>query len=259
MTTPIAPALLSAPGQIDENRALRKYAALLDSLLAELPGPAALPQLGQRLLAAVGSDQGAIVASVPVKPACAAGCSACCSLQASAFVHELIAIWLWLQETRTPAELEQQRERVERAAAHRRQHVDSTAAAVRLLPCPLLDARGGCGVHAVRPLVCAGGHSLDAGDCSRWNAAVGTGASGIALKQLKGLRQLSQATLQATAAVLRARGLDAGRYELTQGLADLWADPDRIERWARGEKVFEHRDYGVAATGTPPAIPSKPA
>lgn len=97
-------------------------------------------------------------------PACAAGCSYCCHVNADATRGEVLAVAEHIRATRTPKELSS--------------FVEALASTVRLvstmgdddrwsqkIPCALLGHDGRCTVYEARPLRCRAFHSNSAEVC----------------------------------------------------------------------------------------------
>jgi Fe-S-cluster containining protein len=97
-------------------------------------------------------------------PACSAGCSYCCHVHVDVTLPELVAIARHLERTLSVAELAAQVRKLS-AQAEAVEGLSDEARWAARIPCALLDDRGLCSVHAVRPLRCRAFHSLDAEAC----------------------------------------------------------------------------------------------
>jgi hypothetical protein len=109
----------------------------------------------------------AVAAAAPEepRPACARGCADCCHQRVELTAPEVLAL------SRHLGALDDDRRAVLAA------RLDETATALaglssrdhhlRQIACALLDADGGCAVHAARPLACRRAHSIDAAACAR--------------------------------------------------------------------------------------------
>jgi len=176
-----------------------------------------------------------LVAQSPQRAAqaCAAGCCFCCSLPVDMTVPEALRIVAYVQAALPPA-----------LAALLRQRLASTAAqlhglsfeehAQARIPCALL-VDGRCTVYAVRPLACRAWTSASRDCCE----AVFHG------DPVTMLPPLDTWTYDAVWSV--ARGLAAGvtqarldgtTYELHSILHHLFATPDAVQQWLRGEEAF---------------------
>jgi Fe-S-cluster containining protein len=122
---------------------------------------------------------------VEVRPACKSGCAYCCHQNVMVGPREVFALWDYVREHWTAAELEELRARVEegrrmvwRALGYEgkgngprrvpHESVVPRLAAIRR-PCPFLDRETNrCRVYPVRPLGCRHEHSTDAGVCKAY-------------------------------------------------------------------------------------------
>lgn len=172
-------------------------------------------------------------AEVP-QPACAPGCATCCSVNVATLPIEGAAAAAFLRRrlplgqvrARAAALLEfhdrvRWREDGERIHDH--------------LSCPLLDDRGRCSIHPVRPLACRGLSSLDAGDCRRAVSEPGESAGSVRMNLLQ--KALYDEAIGALAAALRARGLDARCRDVSGMTGVFLADPTRASLYAAGQPV----------------------
>lgn len=168
--------------------------------------------------------------------ACRAGCSACCTVNVATLPVEGIAVAGYLRQRLTPAEI------AGRAAAllafHDQVRWCEDDERIRVgLVCPLLDARGACLVHPVRPLACRGISSLDAEECRRALAerASDDGAGVVRMNLLQ--KALYDEALDAVTSALSARGLDARTRDVS-GMAGVFlADAGRVEDYVAGSRV----------------------
>ncbi|MDK9718034.1 MAG: YkgJ family cysteine cluster protein [Trichlorobacter sp.] len=96
--------------------------------------------------------------------ACKLGCSHCCVLNVSVLLPEAVAIAGWLSMHCVGTACAAQLKRLQRHALHVRWMEDSERIH-RQTVCPFVDARGGCSIYPVRPLVCRAVTSLNKEDC----------------------------------------------------------------------------------------------
>lgn len=96
--------------------------------------------------------------------ACSAGCPHCCVLNVAVLLPEAMRIAQWKSERLGPAELAvlQKELRVHRSWTRWMEDDERIA---KQMTCPLLDERGSCTIHPVRPLSCRGVSSLDSARC----------------------------------------------------------------------------------------------
>ena len=96
--------------------------------------------------------------------ACKLGCSHCCVLSVSVLLPEAVAIAAWLSMHCAGAGCAAQLKRLQ-AHALRVRWMEDSERIHKQIACPFLDARGGCGIYPVRPLVCRSVTSLDTEAC----------------------------------------------------------------------------------------------
>jgi len=97
-------------------------------------------------------------------PACAAGCSFCCHVNAYATAPEVLAIADHLRKTLPDEGLAKLRDKLVEHVS-RVSPLDDEARWTAKIPCFLLDGAGRCSIYEVRPLRCRAFHSRDAGEC----------------------------------------------------------------------------------------------
>lgn len=188
--------------------------------------------LERRIARALGSDRERAAAP----PACGPGCAACCTVNVATLAPEGIAIAAFLRRRLSPAEIAARAEAL--LAFHERVRWCEDGERIRTgLACPLLDARGACLVHPVRPLACRAISSLDPGECRRALeervSEEGDGAVRMNLLQ----KALYDRALEAVATALSARGLDARTRDVS-GMAGVFlADAATVEGYLAGERV----------------------
>jgi hypothetical protein len=178
---------------------------------------------------------GAAAAEPPERPvACRAGCSTCCTSKVLVMAPEALRIAAHLRASLDEPALAVSLERIRAADAATRglsRHERAEAG----VPCPLLDERGACSVHAVRPLVCAGWNSTDVAACERHFAAPATAP--IAPMHRPGY-ELANAVLAGLGWAARELGLDATPLELIAAVRTALERPSAAERWLARLPVF---------------------
>ena len=165
---------------------------------------------------------------------CRAGCSTCCAAKVLVMAPEVLRIVAHLRASLDPGSLAALLERV-RAADARTRGKTRLERAEAGEPCPLLDERGACSVHAVRPLVCAGWTSIDVSACERHFADPGTEP---AAPMHAPSYELANAVLAGIGWALKERGLDAAPLELIAALRIALERPNAGERWLGRLPVF---------------------
>jgi Fe-S-cluster containining protein len=169
-------------------------------------------------------------------PVCSEGCAWCCYASVLTTIPEVLRIAQHLRQTLTAAELEVVKARVADVANKTRE----LTAADRFreqIPCPMLDvASGACTVHETRPSICRAYNSCDVGACIR---AFDTKNL---LEPIRGNPLMQKSITAVWAGLIAAceiEGLDPGGIELSSGLHFALSEPDALERWLAGERVFD--------------------
>ena len=160
---------------------------------------------------------------------CSKGCATCCMLRVSATAAEIFLIARFIEAT-APAyakagiDLQQ---RLHEADARTRGLDDAQRVQLRQR-CPFI-AQGACTIYKVRPLACRGHASHSRKAC------VDAAAGRVNEVPFSGPHRLVRAFVQsALQAVLRARGLAYGVYELNQALVLALRDPALAGAWQGG-------------------------
>jgi hypothetical protein len=167
------------------------------------------------------------------RPACRAGCAACCTVNVATLAVEGIAVAAFLRGLLRPAEIAPRADAL--LAFHERVRWCDDAERIHLgLACPFVDERGACIVHPVRPLACRAVTSLDPADCRRALAerAGDDGDGTVRMNLLQ--RALYDESLQALAAALSERGLDARTRDVSGMVGVFLADESRAGAWLSG-------------------------
>jgi Fe-S-cluster containining protein len=214
-------------------------------ILRENPSLAGAVELGRRVMAATSRLAGGLLAHAEAgSVACAAGCDHCCHQSVGVTAPEAFAIVEHLKRSWSAAALESFAARI----AQRVERTRGLTADQRFspeLPCPFL-ASGQCSIYEVRPLVCRGMNSLDAGECEQRlrdpearARFVAEGRGGHTYLEPIRAAQAVSAGLQLGVSELYA--LDMRPLELTAALHVLLgsAADDATSAWLRGGKPLE--------------------
>jgi len=160
--------------------------------------------------------------------ACAPGCFFCCYLPVDVLAPEAFRIAAYLQQTRSPAELTELVYRLGTYGPH----------ALGTRPCVFLS-QGRCSIYEVRPMVCRGYNSLSKERCEAYYYDASVDLTGTK-DRVAG--RLAEAMEDGVIAGLNALGLNAQWYDLPSALLRALETDDGLERWARGEEVFQGCD-----------------
>lgn len=203
--------------------------------------------------AAAASDRAAELARAavareppPAPVACEKGCDACCVSKVVAVAPEMIRIADYLRRTLDPGAIEALAERV-RAADERTRGLSRRERALAGVPCPLL-VDGACSVHEVRPLLCRGWTSLDAGACRQHFADPG----GVPVAPAHAVQyELASAVLAGLALAARDAGKDGSLLELVAALRIALDRPEAAARWDARLPVFSTARDAEGSSGDP--------
>jgi uncharacterized protein len=165
--------------------------------------------------------------------ACKKGCAFCCfGAEVHASPPEVFRIADYLDERSNGRKKTALAARIaDVAAAKAANRAQTTAPAV--YPCPLLDA-GRCGVYAVRPLVCRGFNSYDAGICERHKI----GGEKVTIKGYAHQDAIAQATLRGLQRGCAEAGRVGAAVDLAPALHIALTELDARRRWIAGDDVF---------------------
>jgi len=179
---------------------------------------------------------GATESEPPDKPiACQKGCSVCCQAKVLVVAPEVLRIAAHLREALSEEALRALIDRV-RQADDKTRGLSRVARAEAHVACPLLDAEGGCSVHATRPLVCRSWTSYDAEACERyWQAPSGK----LTPPQYAVGYELSQAILAGLGKACFDAGRDGTPLELIAALRIALERPNAGERWHKRLPVLQ--------------------
>jgi hypothetical protein len=230
---PLAPATRYTPAVL-EGIADGERAALAP-VLAQRNEGAVIEAAAQALARAEALIDAAVRMEPPDQPvACKAGCSTCCSSKVLALAPEVIRVAAHLRASLDAGAFALLVERVRAvdARTHGLSRVERVEAGV---PCPLLDDRGGCSVHGVRPVVCAAWNSIDVTACERHFADP---ASVAVAPSHRPAYEVANAVLAGLGWAAKDHGLDATPLELVAALRIALERPNAAERWLARLPVF---------------------
>jgi len=167
--------------------------------------------------------------------ACRAGCSYCCHVRVDVLAHEAIALVRYLK-SQIPEE--QARAIAARVGANADRLATMTpdqhnAARVQ---CAFLVA-GRCSVYPVRPLACAGFHSLDVGKCER--AYNDPADLTDPIPMVGEVKEIETAAAAGVRQALRGLKLDDQPMELHNAVAALLREPGLTGRWRAGRSLLK--------------------
>jgi hypothetical protein len=202
-------------------------------------GEAAFVALVAMLERRIAMELEADSAAAGPRPACRAGCAACCTVNVATLPLEGIAVAGFLRSRLAPAEVAGRADAL--LAFHERVRWCEDEERIRLgLTCPFLDERRACLVHPVRPLACRAVTSLDPAECRRALAerAGDEGDDGDGTVRMNLLQKaLYDEAIQALVAAVSERGLDARTRDVS-GMAGVFlADGERAAAWMAGSPL----------------------
>jgi Fe-S-cluster containining protein len=166
---------------------------------------------------------------------CRSGCAHCCQLRVVAFPHELIAIYLYVKRNLSSERVLEIKSRIRKQFDVVKNFTQDEHFTTNV-QCPLLEDNK-CSVYPVRPLSCAGYHSMSEAACKDSNEhpeIVGNENGGIPM--VAGIKFAQELQVQAALSVLQTIGADAEQYELIRGLNMIFQDSSVNQRWINGRK-----------------------
>jgi hypothetical protein len=209
--------------------------AVLAPILARCNEVAVIEAATQALARAGALIDAAVSIEPPARPvACKAGCSTCCTSKVLALAPEVLRIAAHLRASLGAGALDALIERV-RTADARTHGLSRHERAEAGISCPLLDDRGACSVHHVRPLVCAAWNSTDVTACERHFAAP---AMVPVAPMHRPTYEVANAVLAGLGWAAKEQGFDATPLELIAALRIALERPNAGERWLARLPVF---------------------
>jgi hypothetical protein len=178
--------------------------------------------------------EAALVARAHPPPACAAGCSACCSLNVGTLAPEGAAAAAYLRRRLGPEEAARRAQAL--LTFHERiRWLDDAERMRERLACPFLDDSGACTIHPVRPLACRSVSSLDPADCRRAMAGDEEGPATVRMDLLQ--LSVCEAARGALSRALTDRGLDARMRDVTGMTGAFLADGQLASAFGGGVRL----------------------
>ncbi len=167
--------------------------------------------------------------------ACGMGCYSCCHLLVTATTVEVVAIALMIQ-AKDPSLVDRVAEVAPQVAG-----LDSKARLGKRILCPLLK-KGLCSIHEFRPLKCRALFSFNAKMCL--TAFCGTPEEQTDTKvPVFGFPTIIEpAITQGVRLACADEGLQSCNVEMVGALDLIFSDPTAIDRWLKGEAVFQPYD-----------------
>jgi uncharacterized protein len=158
--------------------------------------------------------------------ACKKGCTYCCSARVEALPAEIFLLASKLKawpQARLEDLITQLREHAEKAAGRKSEEFILT------ITCPLLKD-GACSVYEHRPMVCRRCNSYEVEACEKGQAETAQSEE-VVLK--------TGAMIYGLQAAYQSSKLSATPHELGQALLLALTDPTALDRWMKGDVVFD--------------------
>jgi len=163
--------------------------------------------------------------------ACQRGCHHCCFLRVTAYPHEIVSIYMYLNQHLDKSQLEAVKHRIKEQYAVIRDKSEEEHYTTNV-ECPLL-VHGECTAYAVRPMSCAAYHSLSEPQC-RWSYE----NPHIRIHGIPQYKEIFDQKDIQRAVVANQAPIDE-EYELIFALHRLFQDPSQIQRWRAGHRLIE--------------------
>jgi hypothetical protein len=209
--------------------------AVLAPVLARRNEVAVIEAAAQALARAEVLAANAARVEPPDRPvACRAGCSTCCTSKVLVLAPEVLRIAAHLRASLDADALAAVIERF-RAADDKTRGLSRLERAQAGVPCPLLDDRGACSVHHVRPIICAAWNSTDVTACERHFA---TPTTVPVAPMHRPTYEVANAVLAGLGWAAKEQGFDAIPLELIAALRIALERPNAAKRWLARLPVF---------------------
>jgi len=164
---------------------------------------------------------------------CGPGCGACCDQPVDVTIPEAVTLATELVRADDP-----RRAALSAAATEFRARPPDERHR-RPLRCPFLDADKLCSVHDRRPVNCRAWLSDSRARCVEGFARRAAGFNDAGVHAFAGPQIVGRGHVAATQGLCRDLGLQWGLVNLVDATALIISDDTAIERWSRGETVFE--------------------
>jgi Fe-S-cluster containining protein len=163
--------------------------------------------------------------------ACKKGCSWCCRFQVSVTAPEIFRIADYVRENFSAEQLAALQARLGQVVGQTR-GMESQTRALSGVSCALLvdDA---CSVYPVRPLICRGYNSTDAGVCEE-----ATSKAGVKILCYATQRAIYDGTASGLIDGLSRVGCAGETYDLCGALLIVLQEPKTVEDWLAGKPVL---------------------
>ncbi len=163
--------------------------------------------------------------------ACKLECSYCCNLRVTAFPHEIVGIYFYLNKHLSANQLSIVKEDISNKSKKVKGlgELDHYKTNIR---CPLLSQNNTCSVYSSRPISCSTYHSKNVSSCKSMfeNPDSSEGTDQYAV-----IHQMRQFTHDVCTNVLDHIKHDKNQYELISSLDELFKNPSIIQRWKKGK------------------------
>lgn len=170
--------------------------------------------------------------------ACRKACSHCCFLRVACFPHEAIGIYLYLHRTQTKLKIKQIKEKIKHQYTiiknlSEEEHYTTN------IECPLLEDNI-CLTYPVRPISCAGYHSLSEEKCKYSNDNPNiTDTQEASIPQIHSINEQIAIQNSIMVAIGQRTGEDVNRRELIYSLHNLFKNPGLIQQWKNTGKFIK--------------------
>jgi Fe-S-cluster containining protein len=184
-------------------------------------------------------------------PACARGCSYCCSVRVSVTLPEVIRVVAHARALLPADDLARIEARAQSNAA--RTHGTPSLGYPPRLGCAFLGDDGACRVYDARPLMCRREHAIDAAQCKAGYDLAAPGRD-HPIDRLIQAKVTSDVVLGAYRAGLSDAGVDSSAYELQEAAHIAFSDPGAIAGWLAGEPAFARARLNTTAEPGPRGV-----
>lgn len=170
--------------------------------------------------------------------ACTRGCRHCCVLNVSVLLPEAMRITETIR-TEWPAPAWSALQKRLESHSNRERWMDDEERVMRSAFCPLLDTRGACSIHPVRPLACRGVASLDSSCCRRAFDPIIDDECVRSVPADLMRREAYDQAFMALGRTLANHGLDDRSIELGVGILMFAQNPGLKTLYVSGERLSD--------------------